>query len=517
LSESFNETDTIISGETTVFKRALSITKRDSPVVSVVLDGHTFVSPTVYLSFPNIYASDIGCQTRMDNEVVNTIIALDPSELKSVFQGPWEWRSSSYDIEDLGRPVSSEAYCGQPQFATFGGPKCSVILDDTYRPYIAIPELVKSMRPEWSICSIHSGGVYDPPIKLSSVQAITEASKPTAQPAVPAQQVTQPDAPQTQNSQPTTAPIPQQPQQPGVANGGSTAAPPQQTNPPSPAAGSSADSAWSSLGYYIASAIGLIVSQQQSQQSALATANPQNPPTQGGAGTITQQQPAPGAPAAPTPGNGPAPVVSVSFGPAGVVIGGSTTVPFSAFLAPPTGVSGPNPGSGNGGAQGTQQPNAGTGMSSTVFAIVPTTLAGGATTAVVIGTQTLVVSGTAATVGGHTISLAAGWVVIDGTATIPFATGSLVAPSGSSVRETGSAGINTGAGGSTTTGTSSAAGGAGSASGGEGSVRGTTTATSRPGGSTTAPQAGGSVRIHSLERVFCILVSALVFVVTMGI
>ena len=443
---------------------------------SVILDGSTFVSPTVYLSLSYLYATDHACGGTIGPVITRTVIPLDPSDLSSA-RGPHIGRQPySFNLADLNGFVSSAAFCtemgvGQPA-------PCSVILDDDYNPILWMPDAVVDLVPEWAGCKPSIFGVYDPPVALGSVAAITQAARPTPVPAVPVQQPLPPTAAQTQGSlqtdpaQTLIAPDPGPGVQPTATAGGQSGAVqgPQATGANNNDGGSTATNPWDRLASYIASIIGITAPLPAPTAGTPTNRNPQET----GQGQGQGQQPlvggtgAPGQPSQTT--NGPAvnvgppaataaPIpIPVSLAPdgSGVVVGGSTTVPFSVFFsmqpgatagassggssagkngpgaAPPGTITGTAQGAtgtaqgGRGTATGTGQGGGrggGGGASTTGFAIIPTTNAAGST-GVVVGTQTIYVSGPPITVGGHTISAGPSGIVIDGSSTIQYATAS---------------------------------------------------------------------------------------------
>ncbi|KAK5688817.1 hypothetical protein LTS10_000795 [Elasticomyces elasticus] len=179
--------------------------------------GTTFTSPTVYVSFNELYASDscsaIG-QTFTDKIVAITDTAVFSSIYGSVHQADLaafgvSLRTAAFNLADLTPPVPYSIYTSQPRCATEialarGASlnserfqetgKTSVITCDSspaYRPLIAIPMEVRELDDVWASCEGGLNGAYDPPVHLTATDVAAGPTIPTIS-AMPASTVTSP-------------------------------------------------------------------------------------------------------------------------------------------------------------------------------------------------------------------------------------------------------------------------------------------------------------------------------------
>ena len=137
----------------------------------VTQDGQTFTSPSVYVAFYNLSATDRCGHLGRTNVVSSTLLAFRPGELstyaeplKSVINlGGNVESSSSYNFEDLPCPPMSvmkrQWYKPEP--------------GEPYRPAIAFPSRVLDIDPLWKTCN--AGLLFiglDPPKTLESASAM---------------------------------------------------------------------------------------------------------------------------------------------------------------------------------------------------------------------------------------------------------------------------------------------------------------------------------------------------------
>ena len=111
-----------------------------------ILDGHTFTSPSVYVAFTDLKASDL-CGYRGIGTIHSTLLAFTPGELSTV-QGaifapvynPPKPVTKVFDFADLPCPPRSvmEADWYKPAPG------------EPYRPFIALPDKVRSLDP-WCV------------------------------------------------------------------------------------------------------------------------------------------------------------------------------------------------------------------------------------------------------------------------------------------------------------------------------------------------------------------------------
>ncbi|KAK4897580.1 hypothetical protein LTR27_004726 [Elasticomyces elasticus] len=153
-----------------------------TPVIANV-DGTLLTSPTIYISYDKLYASD-SC-SGIGQTYYNTIIPLaDGAELSSMEYREmrdmaWFYATSSFNLDDLKQPVPDSIYNKQPRCAAsslafYGeglGLDYSFVCPriHPYAPIIAVPSEVSNVDPEWASCTAWYGGLFDPPKALTPV------------------------------------------------------------------------------------------------------------------------------------------------------------------------------------------------------------------------------------------------------------------------------------------------------------------------------------------------------------
>ncbi|KAJ6043138.1 uncharacterized protein N7446_001334 [Penicillium canescens] len=176
----------------------------DGPNTAVV-DGNTFVSPSVYVSFTSIYArsnqrAHPGGPCGDDHE--NVIISVNPEAITSYrnhinakypkIGTAYPFNLAEYQQHQVGNYTMSlipwEQYLGGSQCVSGGG-GCSMIRDD-YLPWLEMPDVMTQVDPRWTSC--HRSW-YIPPVSLvplvggleSRPTGMAEASSTPATPALP--------------------------------------------------------------------------------------------------------------------------------------------------------------------------------------------------------------------------------------------------------------------------------------------------------------------------------------------
>ena len=195
--------------------------------VTASYDGTVLTSPTNYISFHKIFASD-SCSA-IGQTYSNTIIALNPSVVLSSLYGYDDTNTNrlytaSFNYADLAQPVPNSIYNSQPRCAEssywWANPYTPMADTTTanstpatfvcprpvpYKPIISLPVEIRNIDPSWSVCFGALEGIYDPPVALqpASVVAVpSQPAAPTSTPASPAS-VAQPTTP-TATAQSTT-------------------------------------------------------------------------------------------------------------------------------------------------------------------------------------------------------------------------------------------------------------------------------------------------------------------------
>ena len=141
-----------------------------------VSDGFTFTSPSVYVAFYSLSATD-DCGLR-GSKIKSTMLAFAPGELSTVQGHLWgggvqEQKTKVYNFADLPCPPYDVMYDDWYKPAP----------GEPYRPLIALPEKVRDLDPWWSACTdaFYFTGL-DPPRTLEKATAMVTPASPAANP-----------------------------------------------------------------------------------------------------------------------------------------------------------------------------------------------------------------------------------------------------------------------------------------------------------------------------------------------
>ena len=141
-----------------------------------VSDGFTFTSPSVYVAFYSLSATD-DCGIR-GNNIKSTMLAFAPGELSTVQGHLWgggvqEQKTKVFNFADLPCPPYDVMYDDWYKPAP----------GEPYRPLIALPEKVRDLDPWWSACTdaFYFTGL-DPPRTLQKATAMVTPASPAANP-----------------------------------------------------------------------------------------------------------------------------------------------------------------------------------------------------------------------------------------------------------------------------------------------------------------------------------------------
>ncbi|RMY74396.1 hypothetical protein D0863_03276 [Hortaea werneckii] len=172
------------------------------PVTAIVGDA-TLTSPTIYISYRSLYASN-SCH-QVGQRYSNTIIPLAKNDdLKSLAYhqlddmparpglsgspSSWEYEELPFNLTDLTEPVPQSIYMQLPrcQLSLSAYTKAGFEASDftcseygAYKPLIAIPTEVRDLDPAWASCTAWYGGAYDPPKALQGATAVATPEVPT--------------------------------------------------------------------------------------------------------------------------------------------------------------------------------------------------------------------------------------------------------------------------------------------------------------------------------------------------
>ena len=159
--------------ETLLLNMTTGILATDTQPLTAFAFGTSLVSPTVYISYSSLYASDScsGIGTTLSPTIIPIPTSLTLSSLWAMYPG-LEMYTASFNYTDLNTPVPATIFSRMPQCA-FG--PCFDFED--YEPILVVPpQLLQSLNPQWASCSPDIRGVYDPPHALT---AAAEAAAPT--------------------------------------------------------------------------------------------------------------------------------------------------------------------------------------------------------------------------------------------------------------------------------------------------------------------------------------------------
>ncbi|KAL4893650.1 hypothetical protein BDV59DRAFT_176884 [Aspergillus ambiguus] len=160
----------------------------DGPNTAVV-DGNTFISPTIYVSFTSIYARSnqrVHPGGPCGGDHVNAIISVDPADISSYrshrnAKYPTIGTQYPFNFADFQPQVIgnyTQTVVPAPQY--LGGSQCPLyqtctIIRDDYVPYMEIPDVMTQIDPRWTQCD---RSWYIPPVSLVPLGVELE-SQPT--------------------------------------------------------------------------------------------------------------------------------------------------------------------------------------------------------------------------------------------------------------------------------------------------------------------------------------------------
>ena len=196
-----------------------------APITAETL-GTTLTSPTLYISFTNVFAHD-GCNG-VGTPISSTIVAIPTDQpLSSVLGYPIpcdahmratyvNTYTASFNVTDMNSPVPYDIYTSMPRCAT--EMRCpgqigsgtsyafSCATSDAYRPILVVPEeVLQSMEPAWSTCHGDIRGVYDPPRALQPAASVAGPEVTVQHVTMPTMSATPASGPQASTPSPTAS------------------------------------------------------------------------------------------------------------------------------------------------------------------------------------------------------------------------------------------------------------------------------------------------------------------------
>nr|POF19947.1 hypothetical protein CFP56_52196 [Quercus suber] len=186
-------------------------------IVTAIIDNFTMTSPTIYISYAKLYASN-SC-SGVGKTHLNTIIPMANSESLSSLaysaiddhvgyqpgnwiMNSWQYITKPYNFADLIEPIPASIYNQMPgcqldyhiQQTAGISQSFTCTLTLPYAPIIALPSDITNVDPEWASCTVWYDGAMDPPRALSVATAVATMTFPTAEAAT-----TTPAAPSSVN------------------------------------------------------------------------------------------------------------------------------------------------------------------------------------------------------------------------------------------------------------------------------------------------------------------------------
>lgn len=151
--------------------------------VTAVYVGTTFTSPSVYLSYQNVWTSKEFCQNTGRN-YSDALLTLDPRSLSSItayhrraqvafsttiamlvaFEVP-------VNYTDLNKPASTSTSMAERPFNLSGTANYCQKADQ--KPILVVPPEIRNLDPDWKDCDVWGWGAHDPPRALTPVDALS--------------------------------------------------------------------------------------------------------------------------------------------------------------------------------------------------------------------------------------------------------------------------------------------------------------------------------------------------------
>lgn len=175
----------------------VTVTSNATEPVTAVVNGTTFTSPTVHLSYVGVSAVDY-CSRTVGKSYTGAIIGVSLDAVLSI-ESPHS-PATTFNFADLNKPYSPDVLykiCWpEPQ------ERCVVADDAVYNPRIVVPEEIRALDPAWKNCEPDFFGSYDPPRILVPAQVLVNPTlaaeiKGTPSTATPAHTVKSQEAANT--------------------------------------------------------------------------------------------------------------------------------------------------------------------------------------------------------------------------------------------------------------------------------------------------------------------------------
>lgn len=155
-----------------------TITSTNTGPVVAIVDGTTFTSPSVYLSFDSVYAKN-HCRP-VGSTHPGAVISLNPDAVHSL-NGYHDYRPRSFNYADLEGPLPFSVFSERCEPRPLQN--CLPIPDGDYFPILAVPDQIRDLDPAWKSCELDFGGSFDPPRVLQPASVLVEPTATSNNPA----------------------------------------------------------------------------------------------------------------------------------------------------------------------------------------------------------------------------------------------------------------------------------------------------------------------------------------------
>lgn len=170
---------------------------------STVINGTTLYSNRAYISYNTLYATN-SCG-RVGGTYSNGLVTVASSDVYSLSGYHFYMNRDHYSFNfgDLSAPVPASAYLAQATCDNSGSPLsdgdmlngvyggalgfCSTIIDEAYKPWIAVPPQMRAIDPQFKDCLLGLDALYDPPRLMVSEATLDGPSATTSANAEPQQ------------------------------------------------------------------------------------------------------------------------------------------------------------------------------------------------------------------------------------------------------------------------------------------------------------------------------------------
>ena len=149
----------------------LTVAPNATEPVTAMINGTTFTSPTVYLSYNGVSAVD-NCESPIARSYPGAVLSLHPNNVSSIHG--LHGGSTRFDFADLNKPYPLRVLFSM----CWPTPIESCILDPTkeYNPRLVVPEEIRTLDPAWKTCDPDFFGSYDPPRILVPAHALVSST-----------------------------------------------------------------------------------------------------------------------------------------------------------------------------------------------------------------------------------------------------------------------------------------------------------------------------------------------------